>query len=134
MYFRYYLPLERSGVIHFNEYKSSSPENALCQVWLKLAQLFWRKRFLNFVNIFSLLCYYLPLEKSMVLCLKNLNPLYPRMLCAKFGWNWPSEKCKKSMIKKEKLCSEKLTWAFGSGELKKKKQHKQQQNLFLLSY
>ena len=19
-----------------------------------------------------------------------LNPLYPRMLCAKFGWNWPS--------------------------------------------
>ena len=20
----------------------------------------------------------------------NLNPLYPRMLCAKFGWNWPS--------------------------------------------
>ena len=19
----------------------------------------------------------------------NLNPLYPRMLCAKFGWNWP---------------------------------------------
>ena len=21
---------------------------------------------------------------------KNLNPLCPRMLCAKFGWNWPS--------------------------------------------
>ena len=20
----------------------------------------------------------------------NLNPLYPMMLCAKFGWNWPS--------------------------------------------
>ena len=20
----------------------------------------------------------------------SLNPLYPRMLCAKFGWNWPS--------------------------------------------
>ena len=20
----------------------------------------------------------------------NLNPLHPRMLCAKFGWNWPS--------------------------------------------
>ena len=20
----------------------------------------------------------------------NLNPLYPRMNCAKFGWNWPS--------------------------------------------
>ena len=22
--------------------------------------------------------------------LKNLHLLYPRMLCAKFGWNWPS--------------------------------------------
>ena len=21
---------------------------------------------------------------------RNLNPLHPRMLCAKFGWNWPS--------------------------------------------
>ena len=26
---------------------------------------------------------------SLVLYL-NLNPLYPRMLCAKFGWDWPS--------------------------------------------
>ena len=50
MYFRYYLPLERSGVLHFNEYKSSR-ENALCQVWLKLAQWFWRKRFLIFTPL-----------------------------------------------------------------------------------
>ena len=121
MHFHYYLPLERSGVLHFNESKSFYPENALSQGWLKLAQWFWRKRFLNFVNIFSLFCYYLPLEKGMVLHLKNLNPLHPRMLCAKFGWNWPSgRKCKKFMIKKEKLWSEVLTWPFGSGEVKKK--------------
>ena len=25
----------------------------------------------------------------MALCCINLNSLYPRMLCAKFGWNWP---------------------------------------------
>ena len=32
-----------------------------------------------------------PLEKGVALHLKkNLNPLHPRMLCAKFGWNWPS--------------------------------------------
>ena len=42
-----------------------SPKDDLCQVWLKLAQLFWRIGFLN------------------------LNPFYPRMLCAKFGWSWP---------------------------------------------
>ena len=25
-----------------------------------------------------------------LICNVNLNPLHPRMLCAKFGWNWPS--------------------------------------------
>ena len=30
----------------------------------------------------------------------NLNSLYPRMLCAKFGWNWPSDLEKKIQISK----------------------------------
>ena len=34
-----------------------------CQVWLKLTQWFWR-RFLNFVNVFSLFHNHLPLEKG----------------------------------------------------------------------
>ena len=47
-------------------------------------------------------------------------------LCAKFGWNWPNgsgkeEENVKSLQQRrrttEKLWSEKLTWAFGSGEL-----------------
>ena len=42
---------------------------------------------LHFNNVFSLLRYYLPLEKGGAL---NLNPPHPRMLCAKFGWNWSS--------------------------------------------
>ena len=94
---------------------------------------------------------------------RNLNPLHPRMHCAKFGWNWPSgygedENVKslqtdwrtddgKKVIRKahlsfqlrwaknvkrsqqrlrrqqrwqsaDKLWSGKLSWAFGSGELK----------------
>ena len=40
---------------------SSSPKKALCQVWLKLVQWFWR-RFLNFVSVFSPFLNYLPLE------------------------------------------------------------------------
>ena len=31
-------------VLHLNKLESSSPKDALCQVWLKLAQWFWRKR------------------------------------------------------------------------------------------
>ena len=63
----------------------------------------------------------------------NLNPHHPRMLCAKFGWNWPSgsgdeDENVKSLRQRrqqwqwrlttDKLWSENLTWAFGSGELK----------------
>ena len=47
------------------------------------------------------------------------------MLCAKFGWNWPSSSGEedenvKSLWRRttDKFWSEKVTWAFGSGELK----------------
>ena len=56
----------------------------------------------------------------------HLNPLHPRMLCAKFGWNWPSssgeedENVKSLQTDRQTgdRWSEKLTWAFSSGELK----------------
>ena len=49
------------------------------------------KKIINFVNVFVLLGNYLPLEKwGGSFIWTNLNPLYPRMNCAKFGWNWPS--------------------------------------------
>ena len=67
-----------------------SPKDALCQDWLKLAQWFLWRRFFNFVNVFSLFRNYLPLEKSGAFIWTNLNPLHPRMLWPKFGWNWPS--------------------------------------------
>ena len=66
----------------------------------------------------------------------NLNPLYRRMLCAKFGWNWLSgsgeeDENVKSLRQRrrqrrqrrrttDKFWSEEPTWAFGSGELKMK--------------
>ena len=31
-----------------------------------------------------------PWKRAGPLIWKNLNPLHLRMLCAKFGWNWPS--------------------------------------------
>ena len=53
---------------------------------LKLAKWFWR-RFLNFINVFSLFPYYLPLqlENDMTIICTKLNSLEPRMPCAKFG-------------------------------------------------
>ena len=65
----------------------------------------------------------------------NLNPLHPRMLWTKFGWNWPcgtgeEDENVKSLQTDgqtdgqtdrqttDDRWSEKLTWAFSSGELK----------------
>ena len=62
--FRNYLPLEKGRALYLNELKSPSSNDALCQVWLKLAEWFWRRRFFNFVNVFLLFCNYLPLEKG----------------------------------------------------------------------
>ena len=77
-------------VHHLNKLESRSSKDDFCQVWLKLAQWFWRTNFFNFVNVFSLFLCYLPLEKSGPFIWTNLNPLHLSMLCAKFDWKWPS--------------------------------------------
>ena len=79
MYF--YLPLEKGLVLHFNKLQSLTSKNALRQVQLKLVQWFWR-RFLNFVNGFSLFCHHLPLEKGLTLhSIKFESPLPKDALC-----------------------------------------------------
>ena len=59
----YYLPLEKCMALKFSKLEFSLPKNILCHVWFKLAQLFWR-RFSKVINIFSICCYFLPLEKG----------------------------------------------------------------------
>jgi hypothetical protein len=41
--FRYYLPLEKGDPFHLNKLESPPSKDDLCQVWLKLAQWFWRR-------------------------------------------------------------------------------------------
>ena len=51
--------MEKGVVLHLNKLESPLPKDALSQDWLKLAQWFWRKRFVCFVNVFLLFRYYL---------------------------------------------------------------------------
>ena len=67
--FRNYLPLEKGIALHYNQLEFPSPEDTLCQVWLKLVQ--WL--FLNFINVFSLFRNYLPLDKGMALHLNKFE-------------------------------------------------------------
>ena len=65
-----------------NKHESPSPKDALCQIWLKLAQWFWRRRFFNFVNVFSLFPNYFLLEKDGTLHLNKLGfPSTKETLC-----------------------------------------------------
>ena len=84
--FRYYFPWKKGGALHWNKRESSSSKDALCQVWLEFAQWLWRRRFLNFIKVFLLFGYSLPLEMGGgALHLNKLESLYPRKPCAKFG-------------------------------------------------
>ena len=59
-----YLPFKKGVGLQLNKLESPSPRDTLCQVWLKMAQWFWRRSFLYFINAFSLYRNYLPLEKG----------------------------------------------------------------------
>ena len=130
-------------VLHLNKLESPSPKDALWQVWLKMAKWFWRRRFLDFVNVFSLFRNYLSLEKGGALHLNKLESPSPKdALCqvwlklAQCFWRkrWKCEKFTDTQTDRQTdrrtdrrtdrqttddRWSEKLTWAFSSGELKK---------------
>ena len=62
--FRLNLPLEKGVAPYLNKLKFPLPKDALGLIYLKLAQWFWIGRFLNVVNVFSLLS---PLEKCVAI-------------------------------------------------------------------
>ena len=101
-YFYYYLPLKRFVALNVKE-KIPLHKNALCQVWLKLAQWFWKRRYFKRLTMYfnNFLCY-LPIEEDVdALChvwLKFIQWFWrtrnffksslPKMLYVKFFWSW----------------------------------------------
>jgi hypothetical protein len=49
------------------------PKDDLSQVWLKLAQWFWRRRFLKDPTLFLHFCDYFPFEEVLALYLNKLE-------------------------------------------------------------
>jgi hypothetical protein len=73
-----YLPLEKNNSLHLNNLESPPLKDDLCQVWLKLAQWFWRRRFLNDPTPFLHFCNYLPFEEDLALYFNNLEFPLPK--------------------------------------------------------
>jgi hypothetical protein len=65
--------LERGYPLSLNKLESPSPKDDLCQVWLKLAQWFWRTRFLNDPTPFIHFYDYLPFEEDLAFYLNKLE-------------------------------------------------------------
>jgi hypothetical protein len=59
--------LEKGYPLPLNKFESPLPKDDLCQVQLKLAQWFWRRRVLNVPIPFLHFCDYLPLEEDLAL-------------------------------------------------------------------
>jgi hypothetical protein len=69
--------LEKGNPLHLNKLESPPPKDDLCQVWLKLSQWFWRRRFLNDPTPFLQLS---PLTEDLA--------LHARIMCTKFDRIW----------------------------------------------
>ena len=79
--FRKYLPLEKVEALYLNKFESPSLKDPLYKFWMLFALWFWRRRFLNFINAFSVFRNYLPLEKEFSLFFQNWNFLHPGQRC-----------------------------------------------------
>ena len=73
-----YLPFGKGVALCLNKLDFPSPNDALCQIWLKLAQWFWRRIFLKVVNLFLLFPNYPYFRKGVALYLNKLEIPSPR--------------------------------------------------------
>jgi hypothetical protein len=62
--FRYYLPLEKGYPLPLYKIEFPPPKDDLCRVWLKLAQWFWKRRFLNDSTHFYIFVIISPLKRT----------------------------------------------------------------------
>ena len=63
---------------HLNKHKSSIPTDAFCQVWLKLAQWFYSRRFFNFCQCIFTISLLSPLKKRRSTSFKKLESPSPK--------------------------------------------------------
>ena len=71
-------------VLNLNKLESPPAKDALSQTRLQLPPWFWRRRFLNFVDAFSLSHW----KRTVFFIWTNLKPLHPKIPPSKFSWNW----------------------------------------------
>ena len=108
---RYYLPSGKGEVLHSRKLESPLQRDALCKARLKLAQCFWRKRFLKVCQWFSLLCFYLPLENGVILHLNKLGFPLPRDAMCQVWLKLPQKSEMRKVYKRTDIKTTDDKWA-----------------------
>ena len=104
MYFHHFViisPWKRTGPLIWINLNSRHPKMICGKFGWTLTLWFWRRRFLNLVNVFF--CYFgniTPRKRAWPFIWINLNLLHTRMTCAKFGWNWSSGSSEDKNVKR----------------------------------
>lgn len=119
-----YLPFEEKMPFQLNKFKIFPPNDALCQLELRLAQWFWRRIFLRHSIPFSLFPKWYLLKVNWLILI-NLIVFPSRMFTAKFIGLMISEKINMWEVyaddnnndNDDRQRTNYLIWAFGSGEL-----------------
>ena len=87
--FRYYLPLEKERGLHLNKIDFPLPKDFVPNL-VEISQVVLEKKIFKISLIYFRYFVIISLfKRAGPFIWKNLNPLHPRMLCGKFGWNWP---------------------------------------------
>ena len=84
MYSRLYIVLERAVVLLLNLLELPSTQSTLCLGLLSLALLFYRRRLLHVIIVFTRFREYLPVEKGVILYLNLLDSCHSKIICSVF--------------------------------------------------
>ena len=93
MYFRYFIiisPWKRAGPVIWTNLNPLHPRILWAKFGWNWPRGFGEEDFLILSMYYSLFRNYFPWKRAGSFIWTNLNPLHPRMICAKVGWNWPS--------------------------------------------
>ena len=77
-------------VLHLKKHESLSSKDACAKIGWNWLSGSWEEDFLISSMYFRHFVIISHWKRAGPFIWTNLNPLHPRMLCAKFGWNWPS--------------------------------------------
>ena len=85
----------KGGVLHWNKHEYLSPKDPFVPCLVEIGPAALDSLLMYFHHYFIIF----PRKRTGPFLWIVVNPLHSKMICAKFGWNWPSRSGEKDFIK-----------------------------------